>query len=68
VSEEGCYVYTLFAFNDNIDDCPTHNFVVFTSNPTSSRPTFWVAGEDPPGCDDGDCNLTLVKVSQTGGN
>jgi len=36
---------------------------VFSTHPDSHRSTFWIAGEDPPGCGDGDCNLTVMKVS-----
>ena len=48
-NEPGC--------NDN------HNLVVFSTPPDSHRSNFWIAGEDPPGCGDGDCNLTVMKVS-----
>jgi len=67
VSENNCYTYTLFNFND--PDCSgagnDHDFVVFTTNPTSTHATMWIAGEDPADCpnNDGDCNLTLIKVS-----
>jgi len=63
VSEDGCYTYTLYNFNDQ-SGCATHNIVVFATNPGNSRSTYW--GEDPPGCGDGDCNLTLVKVTPIG--
>jgi hypothetical protein len=66
VSEGNCYAYTLFTFND--PNCfGSHNFVVFTSNPTSSHATMWIAGEDPADCpnNDGDCNLTIIKVSSS---
>jgi hypothetical protein len=67
----GCYALSLFQYNDakcvdatgNQGD---HDFVIFSANAqTSTRPTYWVAGEDPADCAnaDGDCNLTLVKVS-----
>jgi hypothetical protein len=64
VSENGCLAYTLSSFNDATaaKDCTNHNFVVFSANPGSHRATFWIAAEDPPGCGDGDCNLTLMKV------
>jgi hypothetical protein len=64
VSEDGCLAYTLSSFNDTAatKDCTNHNFVVFSTHPRSPRSTFWIAAEDPPGCGDGDCNLTLMKV------
>lgn len=69
-SEGDCKAYTLYNFNDP-SGCSTHPLVVFASNPGSSQATFWVAAIDPPGCGDGDCNLTLIKVSSSssyGGN
>lgn len=64
----GCYALSIFAFNDarctevggNQGD---HDFVIFKDG-TSTRPNYWVAGEDPADCasNDGDCNLTIVKV------
>ena len=60
VSELGCSTYTLSKFND--PDCADHNFVVFRADGGSEHGAFWIAGEDPPGCGDGDCNLTLVRV------
>lgn len=63
VSENGCLAYTITAFNAPSPDCDDHNFVVFSSHPGQTNATFWIAGEDPPGCSDGDCNLTLMKVS-----
>ncbi|HEY0794393.1 MAG TPA: hypothetical protein VGD64_01305 [Acidisarcina sp.] len=62
VSEGGCSVYTIANFTDSID-CSGHNMVVFTTNPVSTDASFWIAGEDPPNCYDGDCNLTLVQVT-----
>jgi hypothetical protein len=62
VSEGGCLAYTLSSFND-APACTDHNFVVFATNPGARRSTYWIAAEDPPGCADGDCNLTLVKVA-----
>jgi hypothetical protein len=63
VSEGGCYVYTLGIYTDQ-NNCGGHNMVVFNKDPGSPKPpTFWIAGEDPPGCYDGDCNLTLVSVT-----
>jgi hypothetical protein len=62
VSEGGCHAYTLSSFNEtNCND--NHNLVVFSTHPDSHHATFWIAGEDPPGCGDGDCNLTVIKVS-----
>jgi hypothetical protein len=61
VSEGGCLAYTLSSFNDT-PACAGHHFVVFSTDPGSRHSTFWIAGEDPAGCDDEDCNLTLVKV------
>ena len=61
VSELGCLAYTLSSFND-APACNGHNFVVFSTDPDSRHSTFWIAGEDPAGCVDEDCNLTLVKV------
>ena len=64
----GCYAYSLFSRNDarctevggNQGD---HDFVVFKDG-TPSHPNYWIAGEDPADCanQDGDCNLTIVKV------
>jgi len=65
VSEGGCLAYTITSFNAPLPDCADHNFVVFATNPNSPHSTFWIAGEDPPGCSDGDCNLTLIKVFPT---
>jgi hypothetical protein len=64
VSENGCLAYTLFAFNTP-NGCAKHNIVVFATKPNSPHSAFWLAGEDPAGCGDGDCNLTLVKVAPT---
>ena len=61
VSENGCLVYTLSSFTEPA--CSDHNFAVFATKPGSHRNSFVIAGEDPPGCSDGDCNLTLVKVA-----
>ena len=68
--QHGCYAYTLF----NLDEprCTDasghqgdHDLVVFSENPGSSHTNYWIAGEDPTDCTskDGDCNLTIVKVS-----
>jgi hypothetical protein len=62
VSEGGCFAYTIVGFNTS--GCAGHNFVVFAKDPSTNHSSFWIAGEDPPGCGDGDCNLTLVKVSR----
>jgi hypothetical protein len=67
----GCYAYSLFGLNDpkcveTTGGQGDHDFVVFSGNATSSsRPTYWIAGEDPADCasNDGDCNLTVVKVT-----
>ena len=61
-SEGNCKAYTLYSFNDT-SGCYTHPLVVFASNPGSPQPVFWIAAIDPPGCGDGDCNLTLINVS-----
>jgi hypothetical protein len=75
----GCYAYTLYNLNDsrctNNDTNPNgntngdHDFAVFSTNPGSSHTTYWIAGEDPGDCStqDGDCNLTIVKVSASSG-
>jgi hypothetical protein len=63
VSENGCLAYTLFGFDTS--GCSNHNIVVFATKPSSPHSAFWIAGEDPAGCGDGDCNLTLVKVTPT---
>jgi hypothetical protein len=68
----GCYVYSMFGFNDQRCVEATggqgdHDFVVFSANAkTSTRPTYWIAGEDPADCasNDGDCNLTMVRISK----
>lgn len=62
VSENGCLVYTLSSFTAPV--CSDHNFAVFATKPGSDRNSFVIAGEDPPGCNDGDCNLTLVRVAR----
>ena len=67
----GCYAYSVFTLNDQkcveaTGNQGDHDFVVFSADAQkSSRPTFWVAGEDPADCatNDGDCNLTLVRVT-----
>jgi hypothetical protein len=32
--------------------------------PGSTNNVFEIAGLDPPGCGDGDCNLTLVRIDR----
>jgi hypothetical protein len=66
----GCYTYTLFDLVEprcleTTGHQGDHDFVVFSDNPASKHATFWIAGEDPVDCTtkDGDCNLTIVKVS-----
>jgi len=67
----GCYAYSLFNLNDQKCVDATggqgdHDFVVFSGNAgTSSRPTYWVVGEDPSDCanNDGDCNQTIVRIT-----
>lgn len=67
----GCYAYSVFSLNDQkcVDSTGgqgDHDFVVFSGNAqTTTRPTYWIAGEDPADCqgNDGDCNLTIVKVA-----
>jgi hypothetical protein len=61
VSENGCLAFTLSGFNAPAA-CNGHGFVVFSPDPASPHAAFWIAAEDPPGCSDGDCNLTLIKV------
>ncbi|MEQ1557803.1 MAG: hypothetical protein ABL933_02535 [Methyloglobulus sp.] len=65
----GCYTYTLFDFVEArcleaTGHQGDHDFVVF-KDPRYRSSTFWIAGEDPVDCanQDGDCNLTMVKVS-----
>ena len=70
----GCYAYSLFGLNDQkcveaTGNQGDHDFIVFKDG-TPTRPNFWIAGEDPADCanQDGDCNLTIVKVTAAGGN
>jgi hypothetical protein len=75
----GCYAYTLFNLNEprctNNDTNPNgntngdHDFAIFSTNPGSSHATYWIAGEDPTDCSsqDGDCNLTIVRISSSSG-
>jgi hypothetical protein len=65
----GCYALTIFTFND--EDCTAagdinntgqgdHVFAIFHDGGSS----YWVAGQDPSMCNhDGDCNLTIVRVT-----
>ena len=69
----GCYAYTLFNLTeprclDASGKQGDHDFVVFSSDAASQRPTYWIVGEDPADCTtkDGDCNLTIVRVRRTG--
>jgi len=64
----GCYANSLFGLNDQKCVDATggqgdHDFVVFKDG-SPSHPNYWIAGEDPADCanNDGDCNLTIVKV------
>ena len=71
---QGCYAYTIFSFND--PDCTAagssayggtgqgdHVFAIFLQQVPGRSPIYWIAGQDPSKCDqDGDCNLTVVKV------
>ena len=65
----GCYALTIFTFND--EDCTAagsgtnvpgqgdHVFAIFHDGGSS----YWIAGQDPFMCNnDGDCNLTIVRV------
>ena len=63
VSENGCLAYSLYSFNDTTHGCANHQIVVFSTHPGSPHAKFWIAAQDPPGCGDGDCNLTLIKVA-----
>lgn len=62
VSENSCLAYSLAGFTENGNGCAAHSVVVFSGNHAAAHPTYWIAGIDPPGCNDGDCNLTLIKV------
>ena len=70
-SEGNCKAYTLSSFNDpgcgpEVPMGVTHNLVIFSENPSDKDAAMWIAGEDPPNCDDGDCNLSLVRISRHG--
>lgn len=71
--EHGCWAYMIFGFTD--EDCTAagsgsnvpgqghHVFAVFLQQIPNRSPIYWVAGQDPNLCsEDGDCNLTIVKV------
>lgn len=67
--QHGCYAYTLFNLDEPrcieaVGGQGDHDFVVFSRNPGPSHGVYWIVGEDPAGCpdQDGDCNLTIVKV------
>ena len=70
----GGWAYTIFTFND--EDCTAagagtnvpgqgdHVFAIFSN--FGQVPTYWIAGQDPTMCNnDGDCNLTIVRVRRT---
>jgi hypothetical protein len=63
VSEQGCLAYTIAGFTTD-PKCSGHVFAVFAKKPGSTNKVFEIAGLDPPCCDDGDCNLTLVKIDR----
>ncbi len=63
VSERGCPVYTIAGFTTD-PNCSGHVFAVFATKPGSTNNVFEIAGLDPPGCGDGDCNLTLVRIER----
>jgi hypothetical protein len=65
VSEGGCAVYTIASFTTD-PSCSGHVFAVFATKPGSTNNAFEIAGLDPPGCTDGDCNLTLVRIDRRG--
>jgi hypothetical protein len=63
VSEGGCLAYTIASFTTD-PSCSGHVFAVFATKPGSTKNVFEIAGLDPPGCGDGDCNLTLVRIDR----
>src|SRR5579864_1894884 len=63
VSEGGCLAYTIASFTTD-PSCSGHVFAVFATKPGSRNNVFEIAGLDPPGCADGDCNLTLVRIDR----
>jgi hypothetical protein len=63
VSEGGCAVYTIASFTTD-PSCSGHVFAVFATKPGSTKNALEIAGLDPPGCGDGDCNLTLVRIDR----
>jgi hypothetical protein len=64
VSEGGCAVFTIASFT--APACSDHVFAVFATRPGSKNGAFEIAGLDPPGCGDEDCNLTLVRIQRHG--
>ncbi len=74
----GCYASTIFAFND--EDCTAagdqngagqgdHVFAIFLQQVPRQVTTYWIAGQDPSMCSqDGDCNLTVVRLRRVSGN
>jgi hypothetical protein len=73
VSEGSCISATLedlAANNPSNSSCGSlsdltwlHNMVVFGKS--GKHPRYYIAGQDPPGCGDSDCNLTVIKITQT---
>ncbi len=76
--EHGCWAYTIFTFND--EDCTQagtvangpgqgdHVFAIFRQS-NLGVPTYWIAGQDPSLCsEDGDCNLTVVRLRRNSSN
>jgi hypothetical protein len=66
----GCYAYSIFTLNE--PRCTEtgggqgdHDFIVFSPDPGSFLPIYWIVGEDPTDCtnQDGDCNLTVVTIT-----
>ena len=52
--QHGCYAYTLFNLDEPrctqaVGEQGDHDFVVFATNPGSSRTAYWIVGEDPAG-------------------
>jgi hypothetical protein len=73
VSEGSCISATLEDVAANIannggcgsmsDPTWLHNMVVFGKS--GKHPRYYIAGEDPPGCGDSDCNLTVIRITQS---
>ena len=73
VSENSCTSATLEDVAANLpgnaacgslsDPTSLHEMVVF--GVPGKHQAYYIAGEDPPGCGDSDCNLTVIKVSHT---